>query len=96
MKFRVSSNDLFRRTAIVVEINERASKAKKILGRRLPADYWDFIPTDAQQEESCIKSNRRVLSPTQVALPTFTYLLQFCIVFIWILQMFTVFKFNLC
>ncbi|XP_027361635.1 DNA-directed RNA polymerase IV subunit 1 [Abrus precatorius] len=63
MKFRVSSNDLFRRTAIIVDINDKASK-KKPLARRLPADYWDFIPNDGQQEETCV--NRRVLSPVQV------------------------------
>ncbi|XP_054824584.1 DNA-directed RNA polymerase IV subunit 1 isoform X2 [Prosopis cineraria] len=63
MKFKVSSNDLFRRTAIMVEINEK--NPKKIL-RGLPADYWDFIPSDVQQEESCMKMNRRVLSPAQV------------------------------
>ncbi|KAK7317076.1 hypothetical protein RJT34_01003 [Clitoria ternatea] len=64
MKFRVSSNDLFRRTAIIVEINDNASKKKKSLGRRVPDDYWDFIPNDGQQEENCV--NRRVLSPDQV------------------------------
>ncbi|MED6198738.1 hypothetical protein PIB30_069412 [Stylosanthes scabra] len=66
MKFRVSSNDLFRRTAIIVEINERSLNSKKHLGRRLPDHFWDFIPSDTQQEESCIKPNRRVLSPYQV------------------------------
>ncbi|KAL2348086.1 hypothetical protein Fmac_002086 [Flemingia macrophylla] len=62
MKFRVSSNDFFRRTAIIVEANDKASK-KRTLGRGLPADYWGFIPYDAQQEESL---NKRVLSPAQV------------------------------
>lgn len=83
MKFRVSSSDLFRRTAIIAEINDKAPK-KKSLGLGLPDDYWDIIPGDAQQEESCIKPNRRVLSPTQVLLPTFMYL-QFCIIFLRIL-----------
>jgi len=68
MKFKFSSNDLYRRTAIIVEVNDKASK--KSLGRSLPADYWDFLPYDAQQEENYV--NRRVLSPGQVALPTFT------------------------
>ncbi|KAI9076919.1 hypothetical protein K1719_041081 [Acacia pycnantha] len=62
-KFKVSSNDLFRRSAIMVEVNEK--NPKKIL-RGLPADYWDFIQRDVQQEESCMKMNRRVLSPAQV------------------------------
>ncbi|KAF7828324.1 DNA-directed RNA polymerase IV subunit 1 isoform X1 [Senna tora] len=66
MKFKVSSTDLFRRTSIIVEINERNLRRKRNLGTLLPADYWDFIPGDAQQEESCLKSNRRVLSPAQV------------------------------
>ncbi|KAJ1416079.1 RNA polymerase, alpha subunit [Sesbania bispinosa] len=64
MKFRVSSNDLFRRTAIIVEVNDKAPKKKKTSGQGLPGDYWDFIPRDAQQEESYV--NRRVLSPAQV------------------------------
>lgn len=69
MKFKVSSNDLFRRSAILVEINEK--NPKKIL-RGLPSDYWDFIPRDVQQEEeSCMKMNRRVLSPAQVVVSSF-------------------------
>lgn len=72
MKFRVSSNDFFRRTAIIVEVNDVALKKKRNLGRGLPADYWDFILGDAQQEEN--HANRMVLSPVQVALPTFTYM----------------------
>ncbi|RDX61404.1 DNA-directed RNA polymerase IV subunit 1, partial [Mucuna pruriens] len=63
MKFRVSSNDLYRRTAIIVEVNDKPSK-KKTLGRKLPDDYWDFIPYDAQQEENNV-INRRILSPVQ-------------------------------
>ena len=66
MQFRVSSNDLFRRTAIIVEVKA----SKKTLGTEIPADFWNFIPCDAQQEENYV--NRRVLSPVQVALPTFT------------------------
>ncbi|XP_047156504.1 DNA-directed RNA polymerase IV subunit 1 isoform X2 [Vigna umbellata] len=62
MKFKFSSNDLYKRTAIIVEVNDKVSK--KTLGRSLPADYWDFIPYDAQQEENYV--NRRVLSPGQV------------------------------
>ncbi|XP_012574546.1 DNA-directed RNA polymerase IV subunit 1 isoform X2 [Cicer arietinum] len=64
MKFRVSSNDFFRRTAIIVEVNDVALKKKRNLGRGLPADYWDFILGDAQQEEN--HANRMVLSPVQV------------------------------
>ncbi|PNY17059.1 DNA-directed RNA polymerase d subunit 1-like protein, partial [Trifolium pratense] len=64
MKFRVSSNDFFRRTAIIVEVNDVSLNKKRNLGRGLPADYWDFILGDAQQEENHV--NRRVLSPVQV------------------------------
>lgn len=73
MKFRVSSNDFFRRTAIIVEVNDIgiASKKKKTLARGLPANYWDFISGDAQQDENHV--NRRVLSPVQVALPHFSF-----------------------
>ncbi|KAH1164241.1 hypothetical protein GLYMA_01G215700v4 [Glycine max] len=60
MQFRVSSNDLFRRTAIIVEVKA----SKKTLGTEIPADFWNFIPCDAQQEENYV--NRRVLSPVQV------------------------------
>ncbi|KAE9606928.1 putative DNA-directed RNA polymerase [Lupinus albus] len=65
MKFRVSSNDLYRRTAIIAEVNDKAPK-KKSFALGLPDDYWDIIPADAQQEEGCTKSNRMVLSPVQV------------------------------
>ncbi|XLR05127.1 hypothetical protein S83_071325, partial [Arachis hypogaea] len=63
MKFRVSSNNLFRENAVIIEI-----KAKKYRG-----DFWDFIPYDPQQKESRIKPNRRALSPYQIAFSTFTY-----------------------
>ncbi|AES94122.2 putative DNA-directed RNA polymerase [Medicago truncatula] len=64
MKFRVSSNDFFRRTAIIVEVNDISLNKKRNLGRGLPADYWDFILGDVQQEENHV--NRKVLSPVQV------------------------------
>ncbi|KAB1217169.1 DNA-directed RNA polymerase IV subunit 1 [Morella rubra] len=67
VKFRVSSTELFRNSSIIVEVNERLPKKfqhKRFRG--LPADFWDFIPKDEQQEESCSKLNRRVLSHAQV------------------------------
>ena len=70
MKFKVSSKELFRRSAIIAEVNEKLLKQKKRL-RSLPADFWDFIPKDEQQEESCLKPNRRVLSHAQVTLPSY-------------------------
>ncbi|KAE9614167.1 putative DNA-directed RNA polymerase [Lupinus albus] len=68
MKFKVSSssNDLSRRNVIIVDVNDKVPKKKGASGRELPADYWDFVPGDAQQDESCMKLNRRVLSPLQV------------------------------
>ncbi|XP_057977974.1 DNA-directed RNA polymerase IV subunit 1 isoform X2 [Malania oleifera] len=68
MKFRVSSKDLFRRTAITAEVSEKLPKKfrNKNLRGVLPADYWDFIPKDPQQQESSLKSNKRVLSHAQV------------------------------
>lgn len=69
MKFKVSSKDLFRKTAIIVEMNEKLPKKlqKKSFRPVLPLDYWDFIPKDPQQEENCLNPNRRVLSHAQVA-----------------------------
>ncbi|KAM1024768.1 hypothetical protein ACFX13_038683 [Malus domestica] len=55
MKFRVSTRELFKRSCIIME-------ASGIL----PSDYWDFIPKDAQQDESCTKPNKRILSHVQV------------------------------
>lgn len=69
MKFRVSSYDLFKKSAIVVEVNENAVKSQKRRPRGLPDDYWDFIAVDEQLEESYKKSNRRVLSHAQVFPP---------------------------
>ncbi|CAI9093919.1 OLC1v1029529C3 [Oldenlandia corymbosa var. corymbosa] len=58
MKFKVSSKDIFGKTAITAEVNERSSS-------NIAADYWDFIPSDDQQDESS-SSTRRVLSHAQV------------------------------
>ncbi|KAK9276983.1 hypothetical protein L1049_006522 [Liquidambar formosana] len=56
------------KTAIIVEINEKVPKKfrNRSLRGLLPADYWDFIPRDAQQEEGHLLSTRRVLSHAQV------------------------------
>ncbi|KAL5751094.1 hypothetical protein ACOSP7_025697 [Xanthoceras sorbifolium] len=63
MKFKVSTKDLSRKTAIIVEIDE---KSPKKFQKRLADDYWDLFIRDAQQEESCLKEKRMVLSPVQV------------------------------
>ncbi|GMY36701.1 DNA-directed RNA polymerase IV subunit 1 [Fagus crenata] len=54
LKFKVSSEKFFRRSAIIVEAKER-----------LPNDFWDFILEDEQQEESNLKPNKRFLSHAQ-------------------------------
>ncbi|XP_015901884.3 DNA-directed RNA polymerase IV subunit 1 isoform X2 [Ziziphus jujuba] len=61
MKFKVSSKDLFSRSTITVEVNDKLLEKFKSTD-----DFWDFIPKDAQQEESCMKPNKRVLSHAQV------------------------------
>ena len=69
MNFKVSSNDVFGKTAIMVEVKERFSKKSqsRSSGEDLASDYWDIIPKDVQQEESSMKPNRRILSHAQVA-----------------------------
>ncbi|KAK6947711.1 RNA polymerase Rpb1, domain 3 [Dillenia turbinata] len=61
MKFRASSKELFRKTAVIVEICEKMPKKyrNKTLQDVVPADYWDFIPRDDQQPECYSPSNRR-------------------------------------
>lgn len=67
VKFKVSSTEVFRNCAIIVEINEKLkTKVQNKSFRGLSADFWDFIPKDEQQEENCLKPNRRVLSHAQV------------------------------
>ncbi|XVF10684.1 hypothetical protein REPUB_Repub07fG0203700 [Reevesia pubescens] len=67
MKFKISSKDLFRKSAIMVEVSENSLMKVRKRGRQaLPADYWDFIPKDQQQEEGFMKPGRRVLSHVQV------------------------------
>ncbi len=71
VKFKVSSKELFRNSAIIAEVNEKLPKKfQKKSFRGLPADFWDFVPKDEQQEESCLKPNRRVLSHAQVMWPS--------------------------
>ncbi|KAJ8769723.1 hypothetical protein K2173_005929 [Erythroxylum novogranatense] len=68
IKFKISSNDIFRKTAIVAEIGENLLKqsSRKAPKRKLAADFWDIIPKDEQQDENDIKPNKRVLSHAQV------------------------------
>lgn len=59
IRFKLSTFDLFRKTAIVAELTERSQDKFEI------DDFWDFIPNDVQVEES-VNKNRRVLSHGQV------------------------------
>ncbi|KAI7993950.1 DNA-directed RNA polymerase IV subunit 1 [Camellia lanceoleosa] len=65
MKFNVSSNDLFGKTAIIVEVQKSNKSQNKISGDGLATDYWDVIPIDAQQQ-GFTKPNKRILSHAQV------------------------------
>ncbi|XVF51564.1 hypothetical protein PTKIN_Ptkin04bG0194800 [Pterospermum kingtungense] len=67
MRFKISTKELFRKSAIMVEVSESSLMKVRKRGRHaLPADYWDFIPNDQQQEEGLMRPGRRVLSHTQV------------------------------
>ncbi|XVE64910.1 hypothetical protein DITRI_Ditri07aG0140000 [Diplodiscus trichospermus] len=67
MAFKISSKDLFRKSAVVVEVSESSLMKVRKRGRQaLSADYWDFIPKDQQREEGFMRPGRRVLSQTQV------------------------------
>lgn len=66
MNFKVSTKEIFGRTAIFAQINERLW----MKSLSLASDYWDFIPNDPQQEENSLQPNKRVLSHLQVAFST--------------------------
>ncbi|KZV42123.1 DNA-directed RNA polymerase IV subunit 1-like [Dorcoceras hygrometricum] len=63
MVFKVSSKDVFAKSAIIAEVNEKLGNAGSFKG--LPSDYWDIIPKDSTQEQF-LQPNRRVLSPAQI------------------------------
>ncbi|KAJ9549787.1 hypothetical protein OSB04_022330 [Centaurea solstitialis] len=63
MKFKVSTKDVFGKTAIIAEIR---SSGKLSSEKGLPPDYWDFVPNDPQLEEAFTTFNRRVLTHAQV------------------------------
>ncbi|KAL3833558.1 hypothetical protein ACJIZ3_008294 [Penstemon smallii] len=64
MKFKVSSNDVFAKTAIIAEVDEKS--LNKGSHRVLASDYWNIIPKDSTYEGSVLQSNKRVLLPGQV------------------------------
>ncbi|GMJ15023.1 SILENCING MOVEMENT DEFICIENT 2, NUCLEAR RNA POLYMERASE D 1A, nuclear RNA polymerase D1A [Hibiscus trionum] len=66
MRFKISSKELFKKSAIVVEVSEKSlMKVQKKGKQALPEGYWDFIPKD-QQQEDLTRPGRRVLSHSQV------------------------------
>ncbi|KAE8710817.1 Phosphoenolpyruvate carboxylase-related kinase 1 isoform 1 [Hibiscus syriacus] len=66
MRFKITSKELFRKSAIMVEVSENSLMKVRKRGRQaLPADYWDFIPKDQQQEEGFLRPLRRALSHSQ-------------------------------
>lgn len=68
MIFKVSSNDVFGKTAIIAEVAEKVLRKSpnKSSAENLAADYWDIIPRDVQLDESSMKPTKRVLSHAQV------------------------------
>lgn len=67
MKFRVTTKEVFRRSGIIVEVSEESLlKLKKRGVLALPPDYWKFLPSDPNIDESCLKPTRRILTHAQV------------------------------
>ena len=65
-RFRVSTNDVFKKTAVTVEAIERPQSRFSV------DEFWDFLPKDPQIEESANKNNyKRVLSPSQAYIISF-------------------------
>ncbi|XP_074264846.1 DNA-directed RNA polymerase IV subunit 1-like [Silene latifolia] len=61
VRFRLSTTDLFKKTAIIAELNERTHNKYQL------HDYWDFLPQDVQVPvDESTSSTKRVLSPAQV------------------------------
>ncbi|KAL1547569.1 DNA-directed RNA polymerase [Salvia divinorum] len=64
MKFKVSTKDVFAKSAIIAEVSE-ALVSKSSYGC-LASDYWDILPKDSAQDHSSQPPNKRVLLPAQV------------------------------
>ncbi|KAK6137568.1 hypothetical protein DH2020_028688 [Rehmannia glutinosa] len=64
MKFKVSSKDVFAKTAIIAEVHEMF--VNKSSDWVLASDYWDIIPKDPSQAHEGLPANKRVLSPAQI------------------------------
>lgn len=65
MKFKVTSKDVFAKSAISAEVSERSSSNRSSNGS-MASDYWDIIPSDSQQDLTNLGSNKRLLSHAQV------------------------------
>ncbi|KAJ0629037.1 putative DNA-directed RNA polymerase [Helianthus annuus] len=63
MKFKVSTKDVFGKTAIIVEIK---GVKKLVSDKSLPHDYWNFVPNDPQQDATFSAVDRKVLTHVQV------------------------------
>ncbi|XP_047338199.1 DNA-directed RNA polymerase IV subunit 1 isoform X2 [Impatiens glandulifera] len=67
LKFKVSSTDLFGKTAIIAEVQETKTRLSRTNpSEGLATDFWDFVPKDSQQDQASLKPNIRVLSHFQV------------------------------
>lgn len=77
VKFKVTSDDMFGKTAIIAEVKEKFSRKSRNMSfrRGLAFDFWDFIPNEPQAEENSLQPKKRVLSHAQV---TFTRTLFVC------------------
>ncbi|XP_047946943.1 DNA-directed RNA polymerase IV subunit 1 [Salvia hispanica] len=64
MKFKVSTKDVFAKSAIIAEVSE-ALVSKSSYGC-LASDYWDILPKDSAQDHSSQPPNKRILLPAQV------------------------------
>ncbi|KAH9612168.1 hypothetical protein KSS87_008471 [Heliosperma pusillum] len=61
VRFRLSTTDLFKKTAIIAELNERTHNKYQL------DNYWDFLPQDVQVPvDEKTDHTKRVLSPAQV------------------------------
>ncbi|KAL3498759.1 hypothetical protein ACH5RR_041491 [Cinchona calisaya] len=65
MKFSVSTKDVFTKTAITAEVKESLSRNRSS-DEGIASDYWNIIPSDAQQYPSNSRSNKCFLSHAQV------------------------------
>lgn len=68
MKFKVSSKDVFAKSAIIAEVSEMS--VSKCSYGVLASDYWDVLPKDSAQENITLPANKRVLLPAQVRFST--------------------------